>query len=266
MSEGEPDISKHPLQGGNIKNRPSMMSLMINLEQKLQNSNPLIISREALLPSSNCPALSRTTGSTNSSYGLEFQVKCCCDVGLHLSESVSVARQPFCGWEQKSPPLIGSTHIIFAQNSNQSLESTGNSHRSASGAFTKSKCSIYQSMNHKRTDFRYHIRSHMHSGDSKPILYEFEHHIDRGSDISLYIDKYRKSITYPKMEQKSLPLTSGGGVTAGCGAGGELSLWGRCGTSSVLKPKLFVLGECSTAPGHARPFTCRKVYSVEVMT
>lgn len=262
MSEREADVPKHPLQ--NIKlNHPSMMSLVVSLGQKLQNSNSLMISREALPPSSNCPTLPSSIDLTNSSYGLEFQVKCCCDGGLHLSEST---RQPFCGWEQKSLPFTGSTHIVFAQSSSQSLESTGSSHRSANGAYTKSKCSIYQSTNHKRTDFRCHIRSHMHSGDSKPILYEFEHHTDRDCDISpLYIDKYRKSITYPKMEQKSLPLTSsGGGVAAGgCGAGGELSLWSplgsRCGTSSVLKPKLFVLGECSTAPGHARPFTCRKV-------
>jgi hypothetical protein len=241
-----------------------MMSLMSSLEQKLQNSNNSSISREASPPSSNHPAISRTTASTN---GLEFQIKCCCD---GLSESVSVARQPFCGWEQKSlPPFTGNTHIIFPQNSDQSLESTGNSRgnadRSTNGAFTKSKCSIYQSTNHKRTDFRYQIRLHIHSSDSKAILYEFEHHTDRDSDISLHIDKYRKSITYPKMEQKSLPLTSGG--MAGCSAnsasvGGEPSLWsplgGRCTTSSsVLKPKLFVLGEGST-----RPFTCRKVNDI----
>lgn len=36
----------------------------------------------------------------------------------------------------------------------------------------------------------------------KTFLYEFEHHVESAS--SLDIDKYRKTITYPKMEQKSM--------------------------------------------------------------
>ncbi len=171
-----------------------------------------------------------------------------------------MAGQAFCGWEQRALPCTGSTHIIFTQSSDQSLGSIGNSHRdanrSANGTFTKPKCSIYQSMNQTRTDFRSHVRSYTHSSDSRAILYEFEHH--KGGDISLYIDKYRKSITYPKMERKSIPLTSG---MAGS-AGEPLSLWSgnRCVPSSVLKPKLFVLGEGSTA-SHTKSFTYRKVYT-----
>lgn len=260
MSERRLGISKDQLQGiKNHENHPPTISLSVE-----QNSNSLSwsTSREATVPSNNSLSLTGTRGApTSSSQLLELQVKCCCDGRPHLSESGSVARQPFCGWEQRMLPSTGSTHIIFIQNSDQSLGSNGNSHRetnkSANGTFTKSKCSVYQSTNHKRTDFRSQVRSYMYSSDSKAILYEFEHH-NRGSDISLHIDKYRKSITYPKMEQKSLPLTSG---MAGY-SGGELSLLSlgsRCVPSSVLKPKLFVLGEGSTA-SHARPFTCRKVH------
>lgn len=261
MSERRLGISKDQLQGiKNHENHPPTISLSV--EQNSNSLSPWSTSREATVPSNNSLSLTGTRGApTSSSQLLELQVKCCCDGRPHLSESDSVARQPFCGWEQRMLPSTGSTHIIFIQNSDQSLDSNGNSHRetnkSANGTFTKSKCSVYQSTNHKRTDFRSQVRSYMYSSDSKAILYEFEHH-NRGSDISLHIDKYRKSITYPKMEQKSLPLTSG---MAGY-SGGELSLLSlgsRCVPSSVLKPKLFVLGEGSTA-SHARPFTCRKVH------
>ena len=260
MSERGPGISEDQLQG--IINHKNPPTISLSVEQNSNSLSPWSTSKEATVPSNNSLALTRTRGATTSSSQLqEFQqVKCYCDGRPHLSESGSVARQPFCGWEERILPSTGSTHIIFTHNSDQSLGSNGYSHRetnrSANGAFTKSKCSVYQSTNHKRTDFRSQVRSYVYSSDSKAILYEFEHQ-NRGSDTSLYIDKYRKSVTYPKMEQKSLPLTSG---MAGY-SGGELSLLSlgsRCVPSSVLKPKLFILGEGSSA-SHARPLTCRKV-------
>ena len=253
MPEREPDISKHRRQG--IKKQPSMTSL---LEQDINPLSPWSINRETSTSFNNSLALTTYTGAThmNSCPELELQVlRCSCDtICLAMAESAGVARQPFCGWEQKVLPSTGSTHIIFSQNSDQSLGSSGSCREtniSANGALTKSK---YQPTNHKRTDFRPQIRSYLHSSDSRAILYEFEHH--KCGDISLYnIDKYRKTITYPKMEQKSIPLSGG---VAGLG---ELSLWSgsRCVSSSVLKPKLFVLGEGSTA-SHTRPFMCRKVH------
>ena len=240
------------------------LTTSLSVEQSSQFLSPWSTkTRESAVPGNNVNslAMSGSRGAITTSSKLEeLQVKCCCDGRLHLLEpesAGSVARQPFCGWEQRILPSIGSTHIIFTQNSDQSLGSGGNSHRgaskSANGLSTKSKCSIYQATNHKRPDFKSQVRSY---SDSKAILYEFEHY--RGNDMSLYIDKYRKSITYPKMEQKSLPLTSG---MAGCSTVGEPSLWhlsGRYAPSSVLKPKLFVLGEGSTV-SCARPFTYRKV-------
>lgn len=261
MAERRPGISEDQLQGiNNHENHSPVMSF--GVEQNSNSSSPWKTGcREATVSSDNSSALTRSRGDATSCSELlrDLQVNSCyCDGGLHISESGGAASQPFCGWEQRMLPSTGSTHVVFSQNSEQRLGSSGNSHlrdasRSVNGAFTKSKCSVYQSA---RADIRSHVHSYMHGSDSRAILYQFEHH--RGSDISLYIDKYRKSITYPKMEQKSLPgLTSG---VSGYG-GGELSLLplsSRCVPSSVLKPKLFVLGEGSTA-SRERPFTCRKV-------
>ena len=227
---------------------------MISLLELSSSSSSPRLSRETLTISSN--NLVVTTGGKASvrHYGLDKS--CCCDVKLCLGVTESTSRQPFCGWEQRMLPSAGSSHhIIITQNSDQSLGPSSDSHRETSkttnGSFTKSKPYSHRPISYRRTDSKSLVRSYIHT-EPQAIPYKFEHHID--SDTFLYIDKYRKTITYPRMEQKSMPVS-------GAAAPGEMmSMWSsRCVPSPVLiKPKLFVLGEGPTVL-RPKPFTRKKV-------
>ena len=177
---------------------------------------------------------------------------CCCDSRIYQSPGINTAesasRHSFCGWEHRTLHVSSSTHIVIAQRSDQSLG------LSKSTSSNKSKYSSFHIPVSKRTTYstKSQVRSYIYSEYSKSIQYEFEHHTE--GTASLHIDKYRKTITYPKMEQKS--LMGNGPATAV-----EMTLWsGRCVQSSVvIKPKLFVLGKAPDTL-HTRPITCRKVY------
>lgn len=186
--------------------------------------------------------------------GLEERCSCISATysrGMNADMSTATTlRHQFCGWEQRMLPSASSSHIIVAQNTDQHLESTSRETSKSTASLSKSKLSFNNQpiSYNKRTDSsKSQIRSCYVQSD-KTFLYEFEHHVESAS--SLDIDKYRKTITYPKMEKTSVV----------CDGLADVTLSGRCGiqSSSVIKPKLFVLGK-TPATVYTKPFTYVKV-------
>lgn len=220
-------------------------------EHELEVSNRLQSSQAS---SHTCILASRAevTALTNCC-GMEERCSCISEIylrGTNVDMSTTLtSRHQFCGWEHRMLPSASSSHIIIAQNSNQCLESTGREASKSATSLSKSKVSLNnQSIGYRRTDFS---KSQIHSyyvHSDKTFLYEFEHHVESGSSFD--IDKYRKTITYPKMEQKSM---LGDGPA-------DMTLWsGRCvQSSSTIKPKLFVLGK-TPATVYTKPLTYVKV-------
>ena len=195
---------------------------------------------------------------------------CCCDGRVHRlagsvrasdgSTSISasqkhVERHQFCGWDNKKlPAAVGHSHIVIRPecSSQTGLSSTNSRAADSCGkpsTSSKSNNSLHQ---FKRTDssnnHRSQLRSYIHR-EAKGNSYKFVHLTEK-NDISLHIDRYRKMVTYPKMEQ-----------SGGAAAPVEMTLWsGRCVQSSVVvKPKLFIIGK-EPATLHTRPYTSsRKV-------
>lgn len=193
--------------------------------------------------------------------GLEERCSCISIIyprGMNADMSTATtSRHQFCGWKHRILPSASSSHITVAQNSDQHPESTSREASKSVASLSKSKLSFNnQPISHKRTDSS---KSQIHSYymlSDKPFLYEFEHHVESAS--SLDIDKYRKTITYPKMEQKSMF----------CDGPADMTLSGQCGvqSSSVIKPKLFVLGKTPTTV-YTKPVTHVKVsMAIENMT
>ena len=157
MCETEPDTYSL-----NYKRHQSVISL---LELSSSSSSPRL-SRETLTTSSNNLAVTTGGKASVSHYGLDKS--CCCDVKLCLGVTESTSRQPFCGWEQRMHPSIGSSHhIIITQNSDQSLGPSSDSHRETSkttnGSLnTKSKPYSHRPISYRRTDSKSLVLSLIH--------------------------------------------------------------------------------------------------------
>ena len=205
-----------------------------------------------------------------------LEERCCCDTRIHrqlasctrssdgsssTATSQKQERQQLCGWEDRRLPATFSSasHIITRQSSSSQSLGSNNGRAGQSNKLStsnKSKNSLQQPINLRRPDsnsnsHRLHVRSYLHC-DHKGGQYRFEHHTD--GDISLHIDKYRKLVTYPRMERH-------GGATA---APLEMTLWsGRCVPSStVVQPKLFVIGKVPSTlhTGPRMVSTCTLLY------
>lgn len=282
MSERECDTPSKYLHQY-IKNHPSMLSGLCDQKDSNPRSPRLIESdREASILSTNSSPLIATCCYD----GLEFQVRCRCSIRVHqhfkvAADSSSAGRvatlnftskqHRLCGWEQRpTPQTLDSNHVIFSsQNSDQNCLGSGkNTHRyprmrlsaRLSGACLKPKSGLICQSANDRTEFRSSISSNTRSSsNSRRVLYEFEH-LNNGEEISLYIDKYRKSITYPKMGHRSMtPLVDGMGSQNGTG---ELSVSsGKSVLSSAIKPTLLALDPeaASSSSAYMRLFTWRKV-------
>ena len=163
---------------------------------------------------------------------------CATNIDAHFDE--------FSGWEGRPRGPGNSPHCRVSQSSSMSWSA---SETSLIGTSTTShKPSLSRTTSIGKSDSRSSLRSSMF--DLPHIAYEFSHCED-DEDVSVYIDKYKTSHTYPNMEQRMRSASSASGripLCSGCAS--------SAGSSQMIQPKLIVLGEVSNKKPHtyAKPF------------
>lgn len=178
---------------------------------------------------------------------LIFKCNCACVCTLQNNQNsnnnVMVADLiSLCGWENSINPLLSSpsSHLISPQNSSQSL--TSKSSTSSQISYSRS-CSTTKSLKTRASSLgtssqtKSVVRSYI---EPKPIPYKFEHHDERL--IQLHIDRYKKSYTYPNMEQRSQANENQVLLNASSR---------RAYSTTLVTPKLYILGDgnCKRPPG-----------------